>query len=61
MMLLKPAPSTSAIVRALTAQLTDEKRRRREEVATLEAALAAAHGELLELRRRAATSARPSA
>jgi ribosomal protein L29 len=34
--------------------LADEKRRRREEVAALEAALAAAHGELLALRRQLA-------
>jgi hypothetical protein len=32
-------------------QLADEKRRGRDEVAALEAALAAAHGELLPLRR----------
>jgi hypothetical protein len=56
-----PTDLTSAIVRALAAQLADEKRRRREEVAALEAALAAAHGELLELRRSAATSTRRSA
>jgi hypothetical protein len=50
-----PAPaadSPSAVIRELAAQLDDEKRRRRDEVAELEAALAAAHGELLELRRR---------
>lgn len=47
-----PAPeSTSGVVRELAAQLADEKRRRREDVAALEAALAAAHGELLQLRR----------
>ena len=45
------APSTSAVIRELAAQLTEEKRRHREDVAELEAALAAAHGELLELRR----------
>jgi hypothetical protein len=45
--------SPSNVVRELAAQLADEKCRRREEVAALEAALAAAHGELLELRRRA--------
>ena len=57
----KPAPnSASAIVRALVAQFTDETRRRCE-VAALEAALAAAHGELLELRGRAATSGATSA
>jgi hypothetical protein len=52
-----PAPepsvaSTSSVVRELAARLADEKRRRREEVAALEVALAAAHGELLQLRRR---------
>jgi hypothetical protein len=47
-----PADSTSSVIRELTAQLIDEKRRRREEVGALQAALAAAHGELLELRRR---------
>jgi hypothetical protein len=46
------ADSPSAVVRELAAQLADEKRRRRDEVAELETALAAAHGELLELRRR---------
>lgn len=43
--------SSSAVMRALSAQLADEKRRHRDEVARLQAALAAAHGELLELRR----------
>ena len=46
------AASTSAVVRALTDQLIEEKRRRREEIAALESALAAAQGELLQLRRR---------
>jgi hypothetical protein len=46
------APSSAcSVVRELAAQIADEQRRRREEVATLEAALAAAQGELLELRR----------
>lgn len=45
--------STSAI-RALSAQLKEERRRHREEVAALQAALAAVHGENLELRRRLA-------
>jgi hypothetical protein len=57
----EPPPSTtSGVVRELAAQLADEKRRRRDEVAALEAALAAAHGELLELRRQLSTSPRPS-
>ena len=47
--------SPSNVLRELAAQLADEKRRRREEVAALEAALAAAHGQLLELRRRASS------
>jgi hypothetical protein len=42
--------ATSNVARELAAQLADEKRRRREEVAALQAALAAAHGELLALR-----------
>lgn len=46
----------SNVVRELAAQLADEKRRRRDEVAALEAALATAHGELLELRRRLAAA-----
>lgn len=46
--------TSNGVVRELAAQLAEEKRRRREEVTGLEAALAAAHGELLELRRRAA-------
>lgn len=53
-----PAESTSGVVRELAAQLADEKRRRREEVAALEAALAAAHGELLQLRRVSANTVR---
>ncbi len=43
---------SSNVVRALTAQLADLRRRHREEVDELRAALAAAHGENLELRRR---------
>jgi hypothetical protein len=43
--------SASGVVRELAAHLADEKRWRREEVAALEAALAAAHGGLLQLRR----------
>lgn len=49
------AHASSNVVRELAGQLADEKRRRREGVAALEAALATAHGELLELRRRAAS------
>jgi hypothetical protein len=41
----------SSVVRTLTAQLTELKRRHREEVTTLKQALEAAHGENLELRR----------
>jgi hypothetical protein len=50
--------STSPVIRELAAQLIAEKRRRREDVSTLQAALAAAHGELLELRRHRATQRR---
>jgi Family of unknown function (DUF6262) len=46
------ASSPSMVIRELAAQLADVKRRHRDEVAELQAALAAAHGELLELRRR---------
>jgi hypothetical protein len=42
----------SSVVRTLTAQLADLKRRHRDEVNTLKQALEAAHGENLELRRR---------
>lgn len=42
----------SSVVRTLTAQLSELKRRHHEEVATLRGALEAAHGENLELRRR---------
>jgi len=59
---LAGAGSTSDVVRELAAQLADEKRRRREEVAALQAALAAAHGELLALRRQLAVGQpRPAA
>lgn len=44
--------SPSGTVRALAAQITDLKRRHREELGQLRAALATAHGENLELRRR---------
>lgn len=47
-----PPASTSAVIRELAAQLADEKRRHREDIDQLQAALAAAHGELLQLRRR---------
>jgi hypothetical protein len=49
--------SQSNVVRALTAQLTELKRHHRAEIARLEAALAAAQGENLELRRRLGRSA----
>jgi Family of unknown function (DUF6262) len=42
----------SSVVRTLTAQLSELKRRHREEVTALKAALETAHGENLELRRR---------
>lgn len=42
----------SSVVRTLTAQLAELKRRHREEVQALKAALETAHGENLELRRR---------
>ena len=41
----------SQVVRALAAQLRDLKRRHREEITELRTALAAAHGENLQLRR----------
>jgi hypothetical protein len=44
----------SSVVRTLTAQLTDLKRRHREETAALRQALEQAHGENLALRRRLA-------
>lgn len=42
----------SSVIRTLTGQLTDLKRRHREEVTQLRQALEAAHGEIIELRRR---------
>ena len=42
----------SSVVRTLTAQLTELKRRHRDEIGALKQALEAAHGENLELRRR---------
>ncbi|MGJ3192261.1 DUF6262 family protein [Paenarthrobacter sp. FR1] len=44
-------PDTSSIVRTLTAKLTHERSTNRKKIAELEAALAAAHGEILQLRR----------
>jgi acyl transferase domain-containing protein len=44
-------PSQSNVVRALTAQIAELKQRHRAETEHLQAALAAAHGENLELRR----------
>ena len=40
------------MIRTLTAQLTELKRRHRDEISALKQALEAAHGENLELRRR---------
>ena len=48
----------SSVVRALTAQLADLKRRHREETAALRQALEQAHGENLLLRRRLAAGDR---
>ncbi len=48
---LNEPPSQSNVVRALTAQITELKQRHRAETEQLRAALAAAHGENLELRR----------
>lgn len=50
-----------SVVRALTTQLADLKRRHREETTTLRQALEAAHGENLLLRRRLGASATASA
>lgn len=47
----------SQVVRTLAAQMRELKRRHREEVTELRAALAAAHGENLQLRRRLGSSA----
>jgi hypothetical protein len=41
-----------SVIRTLTAQLAELKRRHRDEISTLRQALEAAHGENLELRRR---------
>lgn len=51
----QPAPATSdisSVVRTLTLKLSQERAQHRHEVAELRAALAAAHGELLALKRR---------
>jgi hypothetical protein len=57
----EPAPpaqdQSSGIVRTLTTQLADLKRRHREETAALRQALEQAHGENLVLRRRLASRA----
>ncbi|MEA2218946.1 MAG: hypothetical protein QOJ35_1572 [Solirubrobacteraceae bacterium] len=44
-------PTTSNVVRALSAQLAALKKQHNDEVTALNAALSAAHGELLQLRR----------
>jgi hypothetical protein len=46
------ADHPSSVIRTLTAQLAELRRRHRDEVSTLKQALEAAHGENLELRRR---------
>lgn len=46
------ADQPGSVIRTLTAQLTELKRRHREETSALKQALEAAHGENLELRRR---------
>jgi hypothetical protein len=51
----------SSVIRTLTTQLTELKRRHREEVTTLRQALEAAHGENLELRRRLPADPAPAA
>jgi hypothetical protein len=51
------AESTSNVIQALTAQLSELRRRHHAEVVELREALAAAHGELLQLRRQ--TASRP--
>lgn len=50
----------SSVIRALTAQLTDLRRRHREETTALRQALEAAHGENLLLRRRLGIGSQPS-
>jgi len=61
-----PAPeqlssSQSSVVRTLTSQLTELRRHHRAEIARLSAALAAAQGENLQLRRRLGRFALPTA
>ena len=46
------ADQPGSVIRTLTAQLTELKRRHRDEISALKPALEAAHGENLELRRR---------
>jgi hypothetical protein len=46
-----PHHDTSSIVRTLTAKLAQERSTNRKRIAELEAALAAAHGQILQLRR----------
>jgi hypothetical protein len=58
---LDEPPSQSNVVRALTAQLAELKRHHRAEITRLEAALAAAQGENLELRRQLGRQHRASA
>jgi len=58
---LNEPPSQSNVVRALTAQLAELKRHHRAEITRLEAALAAAQGENLELRRQLGRQHRASA
>jgi acyl transferase domain-containing protein len=54
-------PSQSNVVRALTAQITELKQRHRAETEHLQAALAAAQGENLELRRQLGRHGRTAA
>lgn len=54
-----PETTHGAVVRSLTSKLTAERRRRLDEVALLREQLAAAHGELLRLRRTAGGTAAP--
>jgi len=54
-------PSQSNVVRALTAQIAELKQRHRVETEHLQAALATAHGENLELRRQLGRHGRTAA
>jgi len=58
---LSTALTQSNVVRALTAQITELRQRHRAETERLQAALAAAHGENLELRRQLGRSHRTTA